>query len=172
MPASSLIPMLPPAGTPSPAATPVTGWPTVNRGDVTMTGSILHEDTRYGRLRLAITLTGLAPGEPVALVGEADHRVKWVCGVEPEPCGDIGCGPAASEVSVGVSTASTAGTATGDGTARLMVELEAQPPSAPCPGDPEAPWRAMVGRWMGIAVSSPDRGLILRPEPVERGETY
>ena len=83
--------------TPEPPSTPtpVSGWPTVSRARITMTGTVEGPEDA-GRLRLSITVSGLAPGEAVSLSATGDYIVTWVCGVDPEQCGDAGCAPAFS----------------------------------------------------------------------------
>ena len=105
-------------------AEPVAGWPTVGRAldEVSMNGAV--EDYREDRwLRLSITVTGLAPGESVSLCATGKYSVTWACGVEPEPCGELGCGPTSFRNTEGSAKAVDDAVAGSDGTAVARMEI-------------------------------------------------
>ncbi len=123
---------------PTPTATPkaVAGWPSISRAGITMTGVDEHlrkGPEMDGRLRLSITVNGLKPGEAVSLDATGKYAVKWVCGVEPEPCGDIGCAPTFWGDSDGTARTTAKGVAAEDGSAVFRIKLRAAPPAKTCP---------------------------------------
>ena len=156
---------------PTPTPKPVAGWPTVRRAGITMTGAV--EDYREDRrLRLSITLTGLAPGESVSLYATGKYSFTWACGVEPEPCGELGCGPTSFRNTQGSAKAVDHAAAGSHGTAVARMELEATPPAESCPTDATAPWWMTQERWEKVRIADPAHGLVLTPDTIERGITF
>jgi probable HAF family extracellular repeat protein len=149
-----------------------TGWPTVERAGVTMTGAVDDAATPDPRLPLSITLTGLAPGEAASLRAVTTYHLVWACGVAPEPCGELGCGPANWNETTGTATTAARVAAGRDGTATARIELVADPPAEPCPADSTVPWRTLSERWESVRIADPAHGLLLTPDPVERAITF
>ena len=118
----------------------VVGWPSVSRSGVTMTGAVEYTD--IGMDGLSITVSGLTPGESVAFDAVGDYVVKWICGVAPEPCGELGCGPAFGVESAATVTLDAVGVADRVGTATVRIEFRAPSPVA-------EPSRLLF-QWMGL----------------------
>ena len=125
-----------------------------------------------GSLRLPITMTGLKPGEVIDLEAGGEYVVKWICGTTPEPCGEIGCGPAFAEEGHGSARSTSTAVAGNDGIAAFDVELAAQPPSESCPADSSAPWATQWERWTKVRLTDDVHGLRLTPGALDYGYTY
>jgi hypothetical protein len=151
---------------------PVAGWPTVSRAGVTMTGADDGSAEMDGRLRLSITMTGLAPEKAVYLTAAGEYAVTWMCGVAPEPCGELGCGPSSYDNTDGTAKAAGRAVAASDGTAATQIEIVAAPPAGACPTDSTARWSVKLERWEKVTVADPSHGLILTPDTIERGVTF
>jgi len=163
----------PPQSAPPPTPKPKAGWPTVTRAGVTMTGDASDvAGPMDGSLRLQVTVAGLTPGEALDLDATGEYVVKWICGTEPEPCGELGCAPAFSEQAGSSSKSITTAVAGNDGIAAFEVELAASPRSGSCPADPSAAWRTQWERWTKVRVTDRVHGLRLTPGALEYGETY
>ena len=161
-----------PLATPSPAPEAVTGWPAVSLRGVSMRGRRLDDPSPDGKLVYAVTLRGLEPGSSVVLRARGRYQVDWACGVEPEPCGEVGCGPLHVQPGRGTVKVTTPATAGPDGVARARIRLVAPPPAESCPADPSAPWGVWLGhRWDRIEIADPANRLILTPEPVVEEDT-
>jgi len=155
---------------PTPSPKPVAGWPAVSRAGITMSGTVLeHID---GRLRLSITVTGLASGEKVQLSARSDYLIRWVCGSEPEPCGDLGCAPAFGKETSGTARAAAHAVAASDGSSTIRMKLVAPPPAESCPADPTSPWLTTDERWKKARVADRAHGLVLTPDTIDWGITY
>jgi len=154
-----------------PTPAPATGWPTVSRAGVTMTGTVEAWDPG-GRLRLSISVTGLAPGEAVSLSAAGGYHIQWICGTQPEPCGPIGCGPAAWDMTEGTAKAAAQAVAGTDGTVAARVALVAAPPAGSCPADSSPPWSAMFERWEKVSITDSAHDLLLTPDTIGRGFTF
>jgi hypothetical protein len=137
-----------------------------------MAGAVGEAGEMDGRLRLSITMTGLAPGEAVSLRAAGVYIVEWVCGSLPEPCGPIGCGPSFDGETEGTTKAAAQAVAASDGTAAARIELAAVPPAESCPTDSSSPLMAKRYRWEKVSIADPVHGLLLTPDPVERGFIY
>ena len=124
-----------------------------------------------GSLRLPITVTGLKPGETIELAATGDYVVKWICGTEPPPCGELGCAPAFLEEGHGSARSTSTVVGGEDGLAAIEVELAAQPPSESCPADSTAPWRTQWEQWTKVRVTDGVHGLRLTPGALDYGET-
>lgn len=164
-----------PVPTPVPTPTPdsVTGWPTIGRGALTMTGRFPSPDyqTSRGRLRLRVAIDGLRPNAQIKFVAAARWRILWVCGVEPEPCGDAGCAFLMWRWSTGTSRANARVHATDDGSAVATMTLAAVPPEPSCPADRTARWGTFGETWSRIRVSAPGLFLTLTPPRLEWQDT-
>ncbi len=160
-----------PAKSSTPTPKPVAGWPTVGRAGVTMTGTVEDWDPG-GRLRLSISLTGLAPGEAASLEAAGEYDIGWICGTQPEPCGPIGCGPVGWDTTQGSAKAAAQAEAGTDGTVSVRVVLVAAPPAAACPADSSPPWVAKDERWEQVSLTDSAHGLLLTPDTIGRGFTY
>ena len=173
-PTASPVPTATPTPIPKPTPTPepVAGWPTVSRGGVTMTGTVEDFVEAGGRLGLSITVTGLVQGEAVPLRATGEYTVKWACGITPEPCGELGCGPSSYGETEGTATAADDAVAGSDGTAVARMEIAAAPPAESCPTDPAAPWWRQRERWEEVRIADPAHGLVLTPDTIERGVTF
>jgi hypothetical protein len=125
-----------------------------------------------GSLRLPITVVGLEPRETIHLAVTGKYVVKWICGTMPEPCGEIGCGPAISEEAHGSVRSTSTVVAGMDGVAAFEVELAAQPPSGSCPADSSAPWATQWERWTMVRITDGVHGLRLTPGALDYGYTY
>ena len=160
-----------PTPTPAPTLKPVAGWPTINRAGVTMTGTVEAWDPG-GRLRLSISVTGLAPGEAVSLGAAGEYHIQWICGTQPEPCGPIGCGPVGWDKTEGSAKAAAQAVAGTDGTVATSIALAAAPPAESCPADSSPPWSAMFERWEKVSITDSAHGLLLTPDTIGRGFTF
>ena len=170
---ASPIPAATRAPKPTPTPKPVTGWPSVSREGITMTGAgELDAGDMDGRLRLSVTMTGLKPGQAVSLTATGKYAVRWVCGVEPEPCGEIGCGPTFWGDSEGTAKRTAKAVAGKDGTAVFRIKLPAVPPAKTCPTDPTAPWSTMEETWKNVRITDPVHGLRLAPGTISYGDTF
>jgi hypothetical protein len=99
-----------------------------------------------GRLRLAVTWTGLAQGEAVSVRSTGKYRIGWLCG-------------AFEAETTGTDAASGSAEAGTDGKGVLDVDLVAPVPAA-CSTDPAGPWQTRGGAcWSDIAVTDPVHGL-------------
>lgn len=136
-----------------------------------MSGAPLGYSER-GRLRISVTLTGLAANEAVALDADGAFIINWVCGVEPESCGELGCAPTYTAETEGTVRESADGVAGADGVATVDVEMVAVPPAETCPTDATAQWQTRAESWKRINVTDAVRGLRLTPGPVEWWDTY
>lgn len=148
------------------------GWPSVSGSGIEMTGAVESSGETDGRLRLSITITGLAPGESVTLRATGTYRVVWNCGVWPEPCGDLGCGPTDWSETQGTAGAAAKVDAGSDGAAQARIEIAALPPGEACPSDPSFPWGAQVNEWDRVTVADAAHGLLLTPDPIAWGYTF
>lgn len=138
-----------------------------------MAGAVEDSSVADGRLRLSVTVTGLAPGEVVSLKAAGRFDIlEWVCGTAPEPCGDLGCGPSTYRRTEGMATASAQAVAGADGTGAARVALVATPPGESCPTDSSSPWVAKHERWEKVGIADSAHGLLLTPETIDRGFTY
>jgi hypothetical protein len=135
-----------------------------------MSGATSDDGEPVG-LRYSVTLTGLAPGEVVSLYAAANYDVHWICGTQPEPCGEVGCAPAFGETTEGTATSSVNAVAASDGKVTVEIDLVASPPAETCPADATAPWRAMAQTWREIQVTDDVHGLRLTPEPIHWADT-
>jgi len=164
----------PPTVTPKPAPTPapVAGWPAVSHAGITMTGAVEDHGEIGDRLRIPITVTGLAPGKAVALRATGEYSFEWACGSAPGPCGELGCGPAVRDKTEGTAEASDRAVAGSDGTAAARIELVAAPPAEPCPADIPSSWSMEHARWEKVRIADPVHGLVLTPDAIEWGITY
>ena len=136
-----------------------------------MTGVVEDPWEAGGRLRLSITVTGLAPGEAVPLRASGEYTVKWVCGTTPEPCGELGCGPSSYRTTEGTAKATADAVAGSDGTAAAQIEIVAAPPAESCPTDSTAPWWRQRERWEMLRIADPLHGPLPIPDTIERGVT-
>ena len=169
------VPTAAPPPTPKPTTTqkPVAGWPTVSRVGITMTGAV---DEDYwpldGRLRLSITVTGLAPGEAVSLSAAGKYIIEWWCEAQPEPCGEGGCVPGFSGKTEGTATAAAQAVAGSDGAAAARIEFAAAPPAECFTTGSSARWGTSLERWERVSIADAVHGLLLTPETIERAVTY
>jgi len=176
-PTASPVPTASPTSTPKPTPTPepVAGWPSVSRAGITMTGTTGTGKDPWemdGRLRLSVGVTGLAPGEAVSLSAAGTYTVKWACGSEPEPCGDIGCAPSFQGTTEGTAEAAAQAVAGSDGAAAAQIEIVAVPPAESCPTDSSAPWWTTSEQWEKVRIADPVHGLVLTPDTIERSVTF
>jgi len=154
------------------------GWPAVSRAGIAMLGVVADDRSgQYtgaldGRLRLSITVTGLAPSETVSLNAAGRYLVKWVCGSQPGPCGELGCVPDSLGTTEGTAKATTQVVAGSDGTATARIDLAAAPPAKPCPADSRPPLGTQRERWEQISIADPLHGLVLTRDIIERGDIY
>ena len=140
---------------------------------ITMTGTVEDSWAMDGRLRLSITVTGLAPGEAVSLSASGKYHVlEWICGIAPGPCGELGCGPSSYDKTEGTAKAAAHIVAGSDGTAVARIVLVAAPPAESCPMDSSSPWVAKHERWEKVSVADSAHGLLLTPDTIERAFTY
>lgn len=163
-----------PSMKPRPTATamPTTGWPSVSRAGVTLTGAADESGGKMdGRLRLSITMTGLRPGQAVSLAATATYAASWVCGVAPPPCGELGCGPAAWEQTNGTAETIVTAVAGKAGTTTLGISLRVAPPARTCPSNTASPWGTQWEEWKGVRVTDAVRGLRLTPGTIAYGWT-
>jgi hypothetical protein len=137
-----------------------------------MTGADDGSAELEGALRLSIRIVGLAPGEAVSLSAAGEFAVTWMCGIAPEPCGDLGCGPSSYDDTEGAAKAAGRAVAGDDGTATTGIEIVAAPPPEACPTDPTARWSVKLERWEKVTVADPSHGLLLTPDTIERGVTF
>jgi len=172
-PASSPGPTATPVSTapsPTPTLEPIRGWPAVERDGVSLSGRRL-DTVEFGRLRFAVVVEGLDPGTTVTLRARGRYEVRWACGVEPEPCGEVGCAPTAWTTTEGTTTATVRATAGPDGTATVRVRLVATPPTRACRGDPGAPWGGWEHAWSRLRIADRTHGLTLAPGRIYEGDT-
>jgi hypothetical protein len=159
----------------------VKGWPTVSRSGVTMTGRDVGEPPPFEgspgaapAVTLAITMTGLTPGESVSLTGTGAYDFLTLgCGVEPSPC-ELGsdttdptvhlCKPEYAQAAKG--TAKTAGQATAgaDGKATATLRFVMSESERACPAGPSRPWYVESGEWK-LRVTDNAHGLRLVGPP-------
>ncbi len=153
------------------AASAVTGWPSVSRCGVTLAGQTpTHPADWTGDLVIPIRISGLAPGSSVAVAATADWSVTWVCGVEPSPCGQIGCGPAETEATAGRARLIRSLTSGSSGSISTKIVLRAGPPPDPkCSADP---WGLMHIAWTSIRIVDAADGLSLTPPVQGWGYTF
>jgi len=135
-----------------------------------MTGAPLEYSER-GRLRLSVTLTGLAPGEAISLRAVGDYDIHWICGTQPEPCGEVGCVWAFGDTTEGTAKSPVSAVAGSDGMVTVEIELVAPPPAETCPADATAPWGTLAESWTKIRVTDAAHGLRLTPEPIHWADT-
>jgi hypothetical protein len=167
--------------TPTPKPTPVAGWPTVSRSGITMTGR--YPDTPPAwegwpapgpEVTLEITLAGLAPGEPVSLVGTGAYDLATLgCGVQPSPCAPGSdttdpsvhlCRPEYAEAANGTATAFAEATAGADGKAGATLRFVVSQSERACPAGPSRPWYVESGEWK-LSVTDTTHGLRLVGPP-------
>jgi len=117
-------------------------------------------------------VTGLVPGEAVPLRATGEYIVKWACGITPEPCGELGCGPSSYGETEGTAKAAADAVAGSDGTVVARIEIVATPPAESCPTDSTAPWWAQRERWEKVRIADPLHVLVLTPDTIERGVTF
>jgi hypothetical protein len=147
----------------------IAGWPTAARSGVAMSGTVQSDDGWFDGL--SIVITGLEPGEPVALAAVGEYSVQWICGTEPEPCGELGCGHAYGEVASGTVVVDAAAVADRAGTAASRLEFIAPPPVKSCPAGPAASWGMQWSEWM-VRIADRTHGLVLAPDRIDFGWTY
>lgn len=163
---------LTPTPKPSPSPAPVTGWPTVGRAGITIAGAVDDDGEMDGRLRVSIQVSGLAPGEAVSLSAAGDYSARWICGSNPPPCGELGCGPVEVGATEGTAKAATRAVARSDGTAAARIELVAAPPAEPCPADSVPPLGTRIEQWEKVRIADRMHDLVLTPDSISRGITY
>jgi hypothetical protein len=129
------------------------------------------EYSERGRQRLSVTLTGLSPGEALTLKAAGTYAIDWICGTEPEPCGDAGCAPTFWGTTEGTAKSTDPAVGGSDGKVTVEVKLVAPPPAGTCPTDANAPWQTRAESWKEIRVTDTAHGLRLTPEPVEWADT-
>jgi len=175
-PTVSPVPSAIPTPTPKPTATPklVAGWPSVSRDGVTMsdTGTDMEGYTVDGRLRISVGVTGLTPGEAVAVSSAGAYQMGWACGVGPEPCiptSAFSCAFTSRDTTKGTAKATTRALAGSDGAATLMVDLLAAPPAGSCPTDPTSPWQTHGACWEPVTITDAAHGLRLTPGAICTG---
>jgi hypothetical protein len=138
---------------------------------ITMTAAVEDSWAMDGRLRLSITVTGLAPGEAVSLSASGKyHILEWICGIAPEPCGELGCGPSSYDKTEGTAKAAAHVVAGSDGTAARIVPVAAPP--AGRPNGLQFAVGAKHERWEKVSVADSAHGLLLTPDTIERAFTY
>jgi hypothetical protein len=150
----------------------VAGWPSVSGSGIEMTGVVESSGEPDGRLRLSVTITGLVPGESVTLRATGTYRVVWNCGVWPEPCGELGCGPTDWSETQGTTGEEAKAVAGSDGRAQARVEIAALQPGEACPSDSSFPWGAQMNEWAKVTVVDAAHGLLLTPSPIAWGYTF
>jgi len=172
-----------PTSIPTPTADPtlVTGWPTVSRSGITITGWLVDEPPPFEgsaapapAVTLAIEITGLAPGESVSLVGTGTYDFGTLgCGVQPSPCqwgSDTTdptvhlCQPEYAQAAEGTVTTAAQATAGADGTAAAMLRLVVSQSERMCPAGPSRPWYVESGEWK-LRVTDKAHGLCLVGPP-------
>jgi hypothetical protein len=137
-----------------------------------MTGAVDDWGEMNGRLRFLTTMTGLAPGEAVSLSAAGTYIVKWACGSEPEPCGDIGCAPSFQGTTEGEAEAAAQAVAGSDGAAAARIEIVAAPPAESCPTDSSARWWTISEQWEKVRIADLVHGLVLNPDIIERSVIF
>jgi hypothetical protein len=154
-----------------PTPKPVAGWPSVSQAGVTLTGTVEAWDPA-GRLGLSVSVTGLAPHEVVSLEAAGEYDIGWICGTQPEPCGQLGCGPTTWDTTKGTAKAAAQAVAATNGRLAAQVALVAVSPAGSCPTDSGSPWVAKDERWEKVSITDSAHGLVLTPDPIERGFTF
>jgi hypothetical protein len=159
----------------------VTGWPTVSQSGVTMTGSDVDEPPPFEgcpaprpAATLAVTITGLAPGESVSLVGTGAYDFAILgCGVEPSPCvwgSDTTdptvhlCRPEYAQAAEGTARTAAQATAGTDGMANATLRFVVSQSERACPAGPSRHWYVLSGEWK-LRVTDKAHGLRLVGPP-------
>ena len=183
---SALAPTCSPSGTerPSPpdegqaSAAPIsfiTGWPTVARDGVALTGRE-EEETVEGlpysapALTVRVTIRGLDPGAEVSISGSAAYSSTVLgCGLRPDPC-EFGSGTTDPSVHIcrpefggpveGTVTLSAILGADERGEAATTFRFVIPESARPCPAGPDRPWYVGSGHWR-IEVTDEEHGLRL-----------
>jgi hypothetical protein len=139
-----------------------------------MTGAVESDTSAAGRLlRLWVSVTGLEQGEAASVGASGTYRIKWTCGSEPEPCGELGCVPSFMDTTEGTAETTARAVAGSDGTVMLEITLVAAPPADTCPADAGAPWgEPHAESWTNVMVTDAEHGLRLTPPPIEWADTY
>ena len=137
-----------------------------------MTGNA--PDTPGPEATIVITLTGLAPGESVSLVGAGSYAFDTLgCGVKPSPCtagSDTTdpsvelCRPAYSRAAEGTVRSTAQGAAGPDGTVELSLRFVIPDAEGACPAGASLPWYVQSGEWK-LRVTDKARGLRLVGPP-------
>lgn len=181
--ATATLPATPDASAdPSVSSMPlITGWPTVRRSGVTMTAVADVAPPPFEgcpgpapALVVVITLTGLAPGEEVALAGTSTYDFGVLaCGVQPSPC-ELGsdttdpavplCRPEYSEAAKGSVGASATAAADAKGTAMATLRFDIPGSERVCPAGGSRPWYVQSGVWTA-GVTDTAHGLRLAGPP-------
>lgn len=123
---------------------------------------------------LAITTTGLEPGETVFLEGTGAYDFATLgCGVQPSPC-EWGsgttdpsvklCRPEYAQTAKGVATTAAQATAGSDGTAAAMLRFVVSQSMRVCPAGTSRPWWVESGEWK-LRVTDKRRSLRLVGPP-------
>lgn len=139
----------------------IAGWPSASRAGVAMFGTDddIYAPMESGRLSLAVRVTGLSPGEPLAIVATGEYEHAWFCGSQP--------GHTFLGATEGTTKDSGRALARSDGTVTLRVELVATPPAEACPVEAEAPW-ASAG-WSNVRVTDATHRIVLTPPEIVTG---
>jgi hypothetical protein len=162
-------------GRPLPA--PVTGWPTVKRGDIVLTGETIGdpEPDMGGNLAIKATMRGLLPGSMVDLGAGGTFEVSWVCNEPSEPTGSeppLGWGVEDLGNTQGsVTTGAERVRVDSRGVATATLMLRPSRPAKPCPSGHTGPW-AFNGQWDALRVADEIHGLALTPEPQRWDTTF
>lgn len=152
-----------------PLPVPQTGWPSIRRGDIVMSGETVRdpEQDMGGNLAVTVTMRGLLPGSSVDIFGNGTFRIAWVCNEPPvanasEP--PLGWGVEDLGTTQG-SAGEVAGRlrVDGKGTATTTLVLRPARPAQPCPAGHTGPW-ALSGEWGSLHVADPVHGLESTPE--------
>jgi hypothetical protein len=141
----------------------------VKRDRITMTGEIETGSSAAGRLiRLCVTVTGLERGEAASVGASGTYRITWTCGMEPAPCGELGCVPSFMHTIEGAAETTARAVAGSDGTIMLEITLVAAPPADTCSTDAGAPWgEPHAESWRDAMVTDAEHGVRLTPPPIE-----
>ena len=146
-----------------------------------MTGRLVDEPPPFEgcpapvpAVTLAITITGLAPGESVSLAGTGAYDFGLLgCGVTPSPCtwgSDTTdpsvhvCQPEYAEAVKGTATTAAEAKAPADGTAEATLRFVMSQSERECPAGPSSPWYAESGEWK-LSVTDTTHGLRLAGPP-------